>query len=254
MTTTTQESGDVIDLRPGPSEVAVADLPAPAVPPSPGPLVARPPAAPIAPKKTSDVATIVSRGLSTFSLLVVAMVAFLFVFSGFAEARAQVGLRRRFALDVANFRAPIGGAIASGRPVAEIDVPAIGLRQIVVQGTTSGVLRDGPGHLRQTPLPGQEGNAVIFGRRAAYGAPFRRLPSLSRGDRIAVWTGEGRSTYVVDTVRAAAATDGAELVGSGSNQLTLVTSDPAFVADRRLVVTSHLVGKPFAPSADPTPV
>ena len=55
-------------------------------------------------------------------------------------------------------------------------------------------------------------------------------------------------------MRRVAADDGSELVGTGTNQLTLVTSDPAFFASRRLVVTSHLIGKPFAPSADPTPV
>ena len=36
--------------------------------------------------------------------------------------------------------------------------------------------------------------------------------------------------------------------------ITLVTSDPAFLASRRLVVTSLLSGKAYAASADPTPV
>jgi sortase A len=197
---------------------------------------------------------VISSGLATFSLLVAAMVAFLFVFSGFAEARSQVGLRRRFEHDLANLRAPIGGAIATGVPVAELDIPAIGLHQIVVQGTTSGSLRSGPGHLRQTPLPGQEGNAVLFGRRAAYGAPFRHLTSLSHGDTISVWTGEGHRTYVVDRVHTAKAGDGSELVNDGTNRLTLVTSDPAFVADGRLIVIAHLNGVPYAASVDPTPV
>lgn len=201
-----------------------------------------------------DVAAVVSQGLATFSLLVAAMIAFLFVFSGFAEARSQVGLRRRFEVAIANFRAPIGGAIANGIPVAEIDSDAIGLHRIVVQGTTSGALRSGPGHLRQSPLPGQEGNAVIVGRRTAYGGAFRRISSLHRGDRVKVTTGEGNFTYVVDTVRRLDANNGSELVDNGANQLTLVTSDPAFLATRRLVVTAHLQGRAFAASADPTPV
>jgi sortase A len=256
--TTTQgvETSEVVDLRnQRPDTVIDTGLP-PGAPTKAGPVtgtrgVGR---AVQKTKQSSDATVILSRGLTTFSLLVAAMIAFLFVFSGLAEARAQVGLRRRFALDIANLRAPIGGAIANGTPIAELEIPAIGVRQIVVQGTTSGVLRAGPGHLRQTPLPGQEGNAVIFGRRAAYGGPFRHLSSLSRGERVSVWTGEGHRTYIVDTVRSAAANDGAELVSSGSDQLTLVSSDPAFLASRRLVVTAHLQGAPFAPSADPTPV
>jgi sortase A len=210
--------------------------------------------APVQPTTRVDIGTVVSRGLATFSLLVAAMLAFLFVFSGFAEARSQVGLRRRFAQSIAYFRAPIGGAIANGIPVAQIDIDAIGLHRVVVQGTTSGALRSGPGHLRQSPLPGQEGNAVLVGRRTSYGGAFRHLSSLARGDRIAVTTGEGNFTYFVDTVRTLDADNGSELVDNGANQLTLVTSDPAYLANRRLVVTAHLRGRAFAASADPTPV
>jgi sortase A len=256
--TTTQESGAVIDLRGEPESPGdVTRPPVNADAPVAGRATeARTAPAPVAVKVSSgsDVATVVSRGLTIFSLLVAAMVAFLFVFSGFAEARTQTGLRRRFQNDLSNLRAPVGGVIDNGTPVAELDIAAIGVHQIVVQGTTSGVLRDGPGHLRQSPLPGQEGNAVIFGRRAAYGGPFRRLSSLAAGDHIEVWTGEGKRTYIVSSVKTARAVNGAELVADGTNALTLVSSDPAFFATRRLVVTAHLVGAPFAASADPTPV
>ena len=255
--TTTQDRGGLIDLRDANREPG--DRPVSA-PPTDAVVIetARPAPAPPSSKRPgrhrSDAATVVSHGLTAFSLLVAAMLAFLFVFSGLAEARAQVGLRRSFELAIADLKAPIGGAISNGVPVAEIDVDAIGLHRIVVQGTTSGVLRSGPGHLRQSPLPGQEGNAVVIGRKTAYGGAFRRISSLTKGDRISVTTGEGRFNYIVDTVRRVAADNGSELVGTGTNQLTLVTSDPAFLASRRLVVTSHLIGKAFAPSADPTPV
>ena len=37
-----------------------------------------------------------------------------------------------------------------------MQIPAIGLHDVViVEGTDSGDLRDGPGHRRDTPLPGQ---------------------------------------------------------------------------------------------------
>jgi len=44
-------------------------------------------------------------------------------------------------------------------------------------------------------------------RHAAYGAPFRHLTSLSHGDTISIWTGEGHRTYVVDRVHTAKAGD-----------------------------------------------
>ena len=44
---------------------------------------------------------------------------------------------------------------------------------VVVEGTTSQSLVHGPGHISDTPLPGQTGNPVILGRSVTYGAPFR---------------------------------------------------------------------------------
>jgi sortase A len=252
--TTTQTSGDIVDLRERDAdhtEVVVAPpVGAGVVAPSPS-SGAR---APLSSATRTDTASVVSQGLATFSFLVLAMILFLFVFSGFAEARSQVSLRRRFESETAQLRAPIGGSITTGVPVAELDIAAIGVHQIVVQGTTSGTLRAGPGHLRQSPLPGQEGNSVIFGRRSAYGGVFRHIAALDPGTNIRVTTGEGHFTYVVDAVHTLKQSDGSELVDAGTDQLTLVTSDPAFFASRRLVVSAHLIGEPFAPSADATAV
>jgi sortase A len=203
----------------------------------------------------TDISSAISRGLTTFSLLVLAMLVFLFVLSGFAEARTQVGLQRRFAKSVDTQVAPTGGVIDNGVPVADLRIPAIGLHQVVVQGTTSGVLRGGPGHLRVTPLPGQAGNSVIFGRREAYGGPFRRVNSLRKGDTISVWTAQGRAQYEVDEVFTTNASRGGALATTaGENQLTLVTSDPKFVATNRLYVQAHLVEKPWIASTDSNPV
>jgi len=48
--------------------------------------------------------------------------------------------------------------------VALLSIPAIGISaMVVVEGTTPENLTLGPGHLRDTPLPGQAGISVIFG-------------------------------------------------------------------------------------------
>jgi sortase A len=206
-------------------------------------------------KSGTDIGTIISRGLTTFSLLVLAMLVFLFVLSGFAEARAQVGLQRRFSLSLDHRIAPTGGVIDNGVPVADVRIPAIGLHQVVVQGTTSGALRAGPGHLRVTPLPGQQGNAVLFGRRQAYGGPFRHINTLHQGDTIFVQTMQGQARYHVDSVFTTKASNGDPLATTpGKNQLTLVTSDPSYVATSRLYVQAHLVEKPWIASNDTNPV
>jgi sortase A len=119
---------------------------------------------------------------------------------------------------------PIGGEIEAGTPVALIEAPSIGLRQVVVEGTTSGVMRDGPGHRRDTPLPGQPGTSVVYGHSAAFGGPFRSITDLQTGDKITATSGLGIFEYEVMGVRRAK--DPLPVpVQKGGGRLTLVTAE-----------------------------
>ena len=108
--------------------------------------------------------------------------------------------------DYANFRAELAQAtaptgptdpanakklLAPGTPVAVLSIPEIGLNAVVLEGTSSEVMEGGPGHLRDTQMPGQAGYSEIYGRRAAYGGPFARLSSLNPGQIFTVTTGQG---------------------------------------------------------------
>jgi hypothetical protein len=62
-------------------------------------------------------------------------------------------------------------------------------------------LFNGPGHRRDTPLPGQIGTSVVFGRRAAFGGPFADIDGLAKGDKITVTTGQGIFHFKVLGVR-----------------------------------------------------
>jgi sortase A len=97
--------------------------------------------------------------------------------------------------------APLGGAIDPGSPVALLTIPRIGLEQVVVEGTASQETMLGPGHRRDTALPGQAGVSVLYGRAVSYGGPFRDIGRLQKGDSITVATGQGTFTYTVDDVR-----------------------------------------------------
>jgi sortase A len=143
-----------------------------------------------------------------------------------AQVRAFATLRDR----LAHGTAPIGQSDANnhllplGTPVALIDVPSVHIHEVVGEGTTSGVLMSGPGHRRDTPLPGQAGTSVIFGRKAAYGGPFRRLNLLRKGAKITITTGQGVSNYrVIDHRRAGDPAPPAPAAGKG--RLQLVTAD-----------------------------
>jgi sortase A len=143
------------------------------------------------------------------------------------HARAQHVLYREFRSEMADAVAPTGYLGADGKPVplgdpvALMAIPTIGLKEIVAQGTTAGVLASGPGHRRDTPLPGQPGTVVIFGRQATYGGPFRRIASLKPGDEIAFATGQGNALYQVTGVRHAG--DLAPAPDPDAARLTLIT-------------------------------
>ena len=61
---------------------------------------------------------------------------------------------------------------AEGSAVAVLKIPAIGVDQVVVYGTSAADLMNGPGLMQGTSLPGSPGNSVIAGRRVTFGAPF----------------------------------------------------------------------------------
>ena len=102
----------------------------------------------------------------------------LFVVSNLQQRAAQQRMFDALRTDLASGTAPIGPYDAEdrvlplGTPVAFLEIPELGLRQVVGSGTTAGVLFGGPGHRRDTPLPGQQGTSLVMGRRAAFGGPF----------------------------------------------------------------------------------
>ena len=148
----------------------------------------------------------------------------LLVLSGLAQDRSQQVLRADLREQLATQTAATGGAIAPGTPVALLSIPTLGLQQVVVEGTASGDLMLGPGHRRDTVLPGQAGVSILYGRSAGYGAPFRTVTLLQAGDGITVTTAQGERVYRVDGVRR----EGDPVPtppAAGGGRLTLVTAE-----------------------------
>lgn len=113
--------------------------------------------------------------------------------------------------------------LADGAPVALLEIPQIGLREVVVEGTDSGTLQAGPGHRRDTMLPGQTGVSMIMGRAAAFGGPFSHLQELGPGDTFTVITGQGEHEYEVIGLRYAGDPAPPRLT-AGEGRLILVTA------------------------------
>ncbi len=131
-----------------------------------------------------------------------------------------------------------------GTPVALLSIPEINLRAVVLEGTTGSVLEDGPGHLRDTQLPGQVGISVIMGRRAAYGGPFSKLASLAPGDAFTVVTGQTVAQFEVLDLRRGG-DPSPPPPAAGQSRLILVTADGApFAPSGLLYVDASLTSKP----------
>lgn len=94
-----------------------------------------------------------------------------------------------------------GVLLPDGVPVAYLEIPDIGLHEVIVEGTDSGTLMSGAGHRRDTVLPGQAGVSVVLGRAAAFGGPFARLQELAPGTEFTVITGQGEQTFRTIGVR-----------------------------------------------------
>jgi len=116
-----------------------------------------------------------------------------------------------------------GRLLPMGTPLGVLEVPQIGLREVYFEGTTSGVMQSGPGHRRDTAMPGQAGASVIMGRKAAFGGPFNQIGELRPGMAFWVWTGQGRVAYRVTGVRHSKDPAPAA-VAAGQGRLTLVTA------------------------------
>jgi sortase A len=180
--------------------------------------------APPTAKPVSDTVSVVSTSLTVAAVVIAWFLAQLMFLGGIEQSRAQDRLYGEFREQLAAGTAPTGGIIAPGAPVALMSIPALDWEQVVTEGTSSGILLDGPGHRRDTVLPGQAGVSLVYGRSSTFGQPFASLLSQGAGSTMTVVTGQGKATYTLGAVRRAG--DPLPPAPSGtSSRVTLVTSD-----------------------------
>lgn len=170
-------------------------------------------------------------------------VLYLATVSDFQQARTQRQLFDRISEDFYNAVGPLGGDIEEGAPIAILEIPSIGLKQVVVEGTTAKQLRSGPGHLRNTSLPGGFGNSVLMGKQWSYGGPFGDINRLKNGQKIQVTTQQGAFTYIVSDKKHVGEGDDDVIAPGGNHRLTLVTADSWIRPDGRTAVVADLQGQ-----------
>jgi len=127
-----------------------------------------------------------------------------------------------------------------GEAVGRINIPRIGAHYVVVDGTDANDLRKGPGLYEQTPFPGAGGTTAIAGHRTTYGAPFRHVDQLKKGNRIIVTMPYGRFTYTVERLQIVKPTALWVIQRVSYDRLVLSACHPLYSAAKRIIVFARL--------------
>jgi len=201
-------------------------------------------------------ARIAQSGLAVLAVLAVGVVAQIALLSRLEYRSSQVSSFNSFRTHLALGTAPLGPVgsdhhlLSLGTPMALITIPSLGVRAVVLEGTTASVLTRGPGHVRTSIFPGGGGASVIFGRASTYGGPFGRIGDLRRGQIITVVTQVGTARFRVIRVRPAGAKVRPPAVGT--SRLTLGTASGGFLTPSGVLwVDADKIGKPLAASSPP---
>ena len=239
MTTTTEPPVVSAGERPPPP-------PAPPAPPPPRPPSRMPRS--LAPRAELSTTQRIARAvLALVAAVTLLFVAYLAGFSHLQHLVAQQRLDSLFRAQLAAGTAPVSEGtyedvlLADGAPVARLQIPSIGVDEIVAEGTTSPDLMGGPGHRRDTVLPGQQGVSVLMGRASAFGGPFGRLQELPPGANVTVTTGQGVQTFKVLGLRYAGDPSPAPLTTDEARLILETARGPAFLPHGVLRVDAELV-------------
>ncbi|MFL6280619.1 MAG: class D sortase [Vicinamibacterales bacterium] len=130
--------------------------------------------------------------------------------------------------------------LTAGALIGRVEIPRVGVSAIVREGDDAATLRHAVGHIPDTALPGEPGNAGLAGHRDTF---FRALKSVRQGDRITITIPGGVLEYVVRHTTVVDPDDVSVLSPTGHQTLTLVTCYPFYYigsAPRRFIVQAEL--------------
>ena len=133
------------------------------------------------------------------------------------------------------------GPLGRGSSLGRLEISRIGLAVMIMEGTDGKTLRRAVGHVRGTPLPGEQGNVAIAGHRDTF---FRVLRNIRQDDEITLTTLSGSFRYRVDAIQVVEPDDTGVLDDSDEAILTLVTCYPFYLvgpAPKRFIVRAHRI-------------
>jgi sortase A len=122
-----------------------------------------------------------------------------------------------------------------GQPT-RIQIPAINVDAVIVEGDTWEQLKKGIGHHPGTANPGERGNLVLSAHNDIFGEYFRYLDQLKAGDEVVVYSGNQRFRYVVSQSRFVTPTQVDVMLPTSDPTVTLISCYPYLVDNKRIAV------------------
>jgi len=146
--------------------------------------------------------------------------------------------------------------LADGDVAGVLQIPDLGINEMIIEGTGRAQLRSGPGRVADSARPGEPGDVVLLGHRTLYGAPFGALDQITPGTGIALKTRanllrayKATSTVTLGADEPLPVQDDSQL-RDGAERLLLVTSASGWYPRARIVVVADAVeGQAPAPGA-----
>lgn len=155
--------------------------------------------------------------------------------------RSQRNLEAEWERQSTGMNAPGQAPITPDQMLTRVIIPKIKMDAIVIEGASRKELSEGPGHMKETAMPGETGNAVITAHRDTF---FRHIYELTKGDQIQIRRNGRVFTYEVTGKRIVEPDDVSVIKQTTDSRLTLITCYPTYYigpAPQRLVVFSKLV-------------
>lgn len=160
--------------------------------------------------------------------------------TSYQAQRAQASLERQldFSPTSRPAKASVDYEVKEGDAAGRIRIPSLGVEAVFVEGTDKDELEKGPGHYPMTHWPGQGKVIAVAGHRTTYGAWFRHIDELDRGERIVLTMPYGRYVFQVTGTEIVDDADWSILRGRGEF-LVLSACHPLYSASQRIVVTAR---------------
>jgi len=154
-----------------------------------------------------------------------------------AALRKLATEKRRMAFLARRLRSDLGRGKAAGR----LKIDRIKADYVIVNGSDPASLRKGPAIYDDVPFPGAPGTTAIAGHRTTYGAPFRKIDKIRRGDQLVVEMRYGTFTYEVEKTQIVKPTALEVIRRVSYDRLVLSACHPLYSAAKRYIVFARLV-------------